>query len=136
MNIKPLAGLKDLPSDLELVDDVSTFRLRFGVSRNGFSIFEPRLSTCGRFTVSPSSHGLTDKEADAIVELNQCVAELIDAALNNTARVLQDLLGVTTGDVAGEYFSGVTGDEYANLLTRYVMLEIACLRADWARAAK
>lgn len=130
MKIKPLAGLKDLPSDLKLVLDASANRLKFGVARNGFNIFEPRLSDCGRFTVAPSSYGLSEKEADAIIELNTRVGEMIEEGLNDSVRALQDLLGVKTGDWAGHYFSGDTSDQYNNLMVRYVALEIRVQRED------
>ncbi len=130
MKIKPLAGLKDLPSDLMLVLDASANRLKFGVTREGFGIFEPRLSTCGRLNVDPSSYGLTDKQADAIIELNKRVDELIEEGLNASVGALQGLLGVKTGDWAGQYFSGKTSEEYSDLMIRYVALEIRVQRAD------
>lgn len=35
-----------------------------------FTIYNPRVSVCGRFLVSPSEYGLTDADADALHALN------------------------------------------------------------------
>ena len=130
MKKKLFSGLKDLPADLKLVLDASANRLKFGVQRNGFNIFEPRLSTCGRFDVEPAQHGLSDKEADAIVNLNRVVDELIEEGLNDTVASFQKLLGVKSGDLAGQFFSGDPSDQFANTMVRYAMLEIRWQRED------
>lgn len=93
----------------------------------GIAVSNPRLSTCSRFEVAPSSYGLTQEQADAMIGLNRVIADVarivmdsakvsvtmgqtdddaIDNMMNAGAAAIQNQLGIDTGDFAAMYFSG------------------------------
>lgn len=42
----------------------------YGYQLAEWTIYNPRVSVCGRFLVDPSEYGLTEKQADALAALN------------------------------------------------------------------
>jgi hypothetical protein len=77
-----------------------------GFEHDGFFIFDPFVSECSRFEVDPATYGLTAEQAAFIKSFNEALEHAAEAAINAGAKVMQDALGVTTGDFAGQYFSG------------------------------
>ncbi len=53
---------------------------------------------------------------------------VVDEALDAAARVIQDALGVKTGDTAGAFFSGEEGEKVLESLSRYFDLEVSMLK--------
>lgn len=51
-------------------------------------------------------------------------------ALNAACLMIQDRLGVTSGDVAGLYFSGSTGEHILGMLADYVRMEVNFSKAE------
>lgn len=49
---------------------------------------------------------------------------LADEALNVACRLIQDRLGVETGDVAGLYFSGPQDEQIRTILFGYIKTEL------------
>lgn len=117
---------------LERGDDPLTGLPVFGFERNGMFITDPLSSECGRFEVDPQeAYGISKEEAAAIVRLNTALKKATQDALDAGCFVIQEALGVTSGDVAGVYFSG--GDELrraANVFFEYAEHEIALAQAD------
>lgn len=66
-------------------------------------------------------------EANADDEIVDAAAH---AALDEACRMIQDHLGVNTGDFAGLYFSGPAFDEVKGILCRYLEAERASASAD------
>ena len=54
-------------------------------------------------------------------EIDDLAREALDAA----ARLIQDRLGVLTGDLAGLYFTGQTYDDTISTLARYIQAELS-----------
>lgn len=55
----------------------------------------------------------------------QEIDELAREALDAAARLIQDRLGVPTGDLAGLYFTGQTHDHTIEALTGYIKTELS-----------
>jgi hypothetical protein len=77
-----------------------------GVEHDGYFIIDPFVSDCGRFEADPATYGLTAAQAEFIKGFNETLARATETAINAGAKVMQDALGVTTDDFAGQYFSG------------------------------
>ncbi|ABD72046.1 hypothetical protein Rfer_4360 (plasmid) [Rhodoferax ferrireducens T118] len=73
---------------------------------NDMAIYDPYLSSCGRFVVSPEQYQLTHEQAKALVGLNKAIAQAAEDALNAGCLAIQTFLGVTQGDLASVHFSG------------------------------
>ena len=43
----------------------------WAIQSNGFTIYDPFSSECGRFSVSPSYYGLTDEQANQLIAKNE-----------------------------------------------------------------
>lgn len=54
----------------------------------------------------------------------QGIDNLAEEALDTAVRVIQDRLGVETGDFAGLFFSGSAGDETREWFRRYIKSEL------------
>jgi len=54
----------------------------------------------------------------------QGIDDLAEEALDAAVRVIQDRLGVETGDHAGLFFSGSAGDDIKEWLRRYIKSEL------------
>ncbi len=50
---------------------------------------------------------------------------LVEAATDDAVRAIQNALGVTTGDVAAQFFSGENGEALARILKAYIRCEEA-----------
>lgn len=92
----------------------------FGVPNFGFLhddewIFDPSLSSCGRFVVHREHYGLTEQELNDFSILGDLLSEAVESAINAGAKDIQGFLGVESGDFAGIFFSE---DEQKNGLRR------------------
>lgn len=56
--------------------------------------------------------------------------ELADYALHQACLVIQDSLGVKSGDVAGLFFTGEKGDQFIALMKQYIFMELSYMRED------
>lgn len=54
----------------------------------------------------------------------QGIDDLAEEALNAAVKLIQDRLGVETGDLAGLFFSGLAEHDMKVWLTRYIQSEI------------
>ena len=52
------------------------------------------------------------------------IGELVDAALEAACRVVQDRLGVESGDLAAIFWSGDSEDLFKGLFVAYIMTEL------------
>jgi hypothetical protein len=113
-------------------------------------IVDPFSGEDGRFPAHPTlDHGISVEDAIAIRDHNKiCLAvkpgedreradellldRAVDAALNAGCKVLQDALGVKTGDFAGVYWSGPIGPGNATIREAFA----AYLEAERAEAAR
>ena len=55
---------------------------------------------------------------------NEDVSKLVDQALNEACRYIQDVIGVDTGDLAGMYFSGANLEVIEAVLRGYIISEL------------
>lgn len=94
------------PVALQAGVDESTQQAVLGFVVDDFFVFNPRLSTCGRFEVDPEqAYGLAPEAADQLIALNKLIDEATQAAINESCRVIQEALGISSGDSAGHHFS-------------------------------
>ncbi len=56
------------------------------------------------------------------------VQRLVDQAINAACKTIQDELGLATGDVADQFFSGDQGALISGVLARYVLVELTLLQ--------
>lgn len=78
----------------------------FGFEYEGMFIHDPFSSECGRFEVDPpEAYAITWEDAEALKKLNQVLADATEAAINAACKTFQDAVGITSGDVAGLFFS-------------------------------
>jgi hypothetical protein len=103
----------------------------FGFSIHDVFVFDPFVSECGRFSADPTEvYGLSKAEAEQLVALNKALDIATETALNEGCRILQDALGVASGDAAGMFFSGPENVEtIASQLADYVEYEFELDRA-------
>lgn len=118
--------LPALPAPVDLTkqaSDTSTIKLSFPLDlgmephtlfpvfgfvfqQQGTFIYEPMLSSCGRFTVDPTKeYGITQLEADQLRAINTALKKATEDAIQISCKVVQDAFGITAGDRAGVYFS-------------------------------
>lgn len=74
------------------------------VVANGYDISEPRLSTCGRFEVSPAAHGLTDEQAATLESLNRLLGEITQAAYREVTSRVKAAINVQGSRMADLFF--------------------------------
>lgn len=110
-------------------DDPLTGMPAFGFEINGMFIYDPTVSDCGRFQVDPTeAYGLSAQDAKQLSMLNKLVADAADAAINAGCLHIQQQLGIATGDVAGQHFSGASSvAPIAQELMDYIEAEYAAL---------
>lgn len=124
---KALAGL--FPHRLVETSDASG-RPKAGFVAKGFKVFNPRVSEDGQQKVSPDYYGLTTEQVVAIDALNKKIEAASQGAMDAGARAIQDHLGVTTGDLAGVFFSGENSLQIERVLLRYALTEVASMQED------
>lgn len=107
-----------------------------GFAFKGMQIFDPFLSECGRFLVSPEYYGLTVEEANALSALNQKVEDATQDAINAGCLAIQQHLGVTAGDRAGNFFSSESTTQIEQIFLNYALAEIADLQGKVSLDAK
>lgn len=56
--------------------------------------------------------------------------DLADHALNQACLVIQDTLGIKSGDIAGLFFTGEKGDQFIALMKEYILMELSYMRKD------
>ncbi len=98
---------------------------------SGVAIFDPKLSTCGRFDVVPESYGISAEDLHALQTINEEARGAAEKALDAMCAHLQDHLLVAQGDFAGLYFSG-SANSQAVLRTamEYAVAQIQYVKAD------
>jgi hypothetical protein len=79
-----------------------------GFSIRGMAIYDPTLSECARFKVSPAYYGLTDSDVQELAALNKAIDTATENATNAGGLAIQQFLRIATGDEAGVFFSGNT----------------------------
>jgi len=99
--------LEDFGGRLAISDNVDGLAC-VGVVSKEFFVVDPYMSECGRFEVEPSEYGLTQDQARFIKGFNDALEIATDDAINGGALEMQKFLGVTAGDFAGRYFSGIS----------------------------
>lgn len=112
--------------DLKLSTDTENQPV-FGFSSKDIFISDPFVSDCGRFEAHPTdTYGISLKDARALVRLNKALATAIEAAVNAGCKVLQDEMGIESGDVAGIHFSNTDNRiGIAESLGKYFAAELA-----------
>ena len=75
-------------------------------------------------TPGQEDRGISQVDAEQLVKLNKLITEATEAALNAGCLVIQEALGVTSGDVAGIHFSGKRETAWiAHALANYLISE-------------
>lgn len=114
---------KPLFMPISLVGKVLISKDKFGDTRAGLSINDGVFFS-GR-TAEPSAYGLTQEEADFVVDLNALIEEATEAALNAGCLAVQEAVGVDSGDLAGVFFSGSADKEaIAHKFAEYILAEL------------
>ena len=111
---------------LTLADDAENQPV-FGFERDGVFITDPFVSDCGRFHADPvKAYEISLDDATALVALNEALGSAVEAAVSAGCKVLQEKMGVASGDTAGAHFSN--RDNYigiAESLAKYLEVERA-----------
>lgn len=110
---------------LEIGEDASTGLPVFGFTVGDMFIFDLLLSECGRFPVDPEeTYKMPRVDAQELEKLNKLVTEATEQAVNAGCTAVQKALKIESGDLAGDYFSGV--DELkpiASAMIDYIIAE-------------
>lgn len=126
------AVLATFPHQFDVSEDEDGVpRLAFNHAPEGMCIHDVNLSSCGRFIVPPAQYGLSPAQEIAFVELGAQITKWADSAVNGLANQVQAMIGVTTGDRAGNFFS----DDKAEHALRRLALEYLVAELEDARAA-
>lgn len=98
----------------------------FGFVHNGMFIHDPFVSECSRFKVDPpEAYSITWEDADALKELNKALAEATEAAVNAACKSFLDAAGISSGDVAGIFFSDTAASlGFSKAVADYIQFEL------------
>lgn len=90
----------------------------------GFEISEPRLSTCGRISVSPADYGLSDAQADELDRLNRLLEQTTEAMYDTAIAQVARALDVKTRRMANLFFAEPESREpMRQQLASYILAE-------------
>jgi hypothetical protein len=123
----PLAAV--FPWQLRETTDVQG-KPQAGFLHQGIVIHDPKVTECGRFPAPASLYGLTDAQVIALVHLNAKIDEASQAAITAGTQVLQHHLDITTGDIAGDFFTGESQEQVERVFLRYALTEVARLQSE------
>ena len=92
---------------VDLGIDPTDDRPVFGFNFNNTFIFDPALSSCGRFKVDAAEcYGISADDLNSLQLLNGELEAATEAAINAGCLSIQNALAVASGDDAGDFFSG------------------------------
>ncbi len=113
------------PHPLNVVDNPITRCPAIAYSYNDMTMTDPSRSQCGRFDVDVEDNGLTPAQAVAFERLNKAIDVAVESMLNTGALIIQNHLGVTTGDVAGMVLTDEKlGDFLRTKMAEYAVHEV------------
>ncbi len=120
------SALHQFSLPLQQGEDPETGLAIFGFEHEGMFIHDPFSSECSRFQVDPpEAYAVTWEDAEALKRLNKSLADATEAAINAACKSFQDSEGITSGDVAGLFFSDKdTARGFSKGVADYIQFEL------------